>query len=70
MATNEGSAGVGARWYGDELATLKGVLASEQEAVVYPDDYCLECVREGRTDQRCFHNHWEVADDPQGRELR
>lgn len=64
MATNEGNAGVGARYYGDELATLRGVLASEREeaAVVYPDDYCMECVRQGLSDKRCFHNHWETTD--------
>lgn len=66
MSTNEGNAGVGARYYGDELATLKGVLASERGAVseetVYPDDYCLECVRQGLDDGRCFHNHWETTD--------
>ena len=64
MATSEGNAGRGARHYEVDQGTpsvLRGVLASDEE-VVYPDDYCLECVREGRTSARCFHRHWEVAD--------
>lgn len=63
MSTNEGNCGVGARHYGDELALLRGVLASEDDRAVYPDNYCLQCVRAGLTDEKCFHRHWEVADE-------
>jgi hypothetical protein len=63
MPVNEGNAGVGARYYGDEAAVLRGVLASEDGAV-YPDDYCVACVREGRGDnEQCFHKHWEITDE-------
>lgn len=62
MARNEGNAGVGARYYGDEMAVLRGRLTTDQGAV-YPEDECLECIREGRFDsERCFHRHWETTD--------
>lgn len=39
MSRNEGNAGVGARWYGDELAVLRGRLTTEDEHFVYPDEF-------------------------------
>lgn len=51
---------------------LKGVLASEHARVVYPEDRCLECEREGKltADEKCFHRHWRVADEEMKREIR
>lgn len=68
MSTREGTTGTGARHYGDELAVLKGRLASEPHAV-RPDDKCLLCEREGRlqADENCWHRHWETTDEPLGR---
>lgn len=46
---------------------LRGVLASEAEPKVYPEDTCPFCEREGilTADERCFHRHW--ADAPESR---
>lgn len=74
MPTNEGNCGRGARHYeADELnpSVLRGVLASDLEGVVYPEDSCLACIREGRIEsERCFHRHWRVADERGATERR
>lgn len=42
---------------------LRGVLASEDEHVVYPENVCLQCEREGDAGARCFHRHWLTTDE-------
>lgn len=43
---------------------LRGVLASDVQVAVYPEDSCLMCLREGKVkaDETCFHRHWRVTD--------
>jgi hypothetical protein len=66
-----GNSGRSARHYGDELETLRGLLTTDEEAV-YPDDECLQCLREGKVkaDEKCFHRHWQNADQKDRRETR
>jgi hypothetical protein len=49
---------------------LDGRLVSGAERPVYPDNYCIECVRAGIDSDRCFHKHWQTADEPRARETR
>lgn len=60
MSKSEGTAGTGARHYGDELSVLAGLLFDDQEPRVYPEDYCAKCIEEGRLQsETCFHRHWK-----------
>lgn len=68
-SSREGSTGSGGRDYQPDPGLLKGVLASE-EPKVYPDNYCLECVRAGIESERCFHKHWQTADERPAQETR
>jgi len=60
-SSREGITGTGARDYPPDPGLLAGVLASEVEARVYPDDKCAECEALGRlsADENCFHRHWQ-----------
>lgn len=64
MPTNEGSAGVGARYYGNEMSVLRGRLTTERSYV----DECLECVRAGLTE--CPHGVVETTDQIDNPTLR
>ena len=60
-----GGSGRSARHYGDELAVLYGrlTIADLEPDVVYPDNYCPYCAKDGvDAGDRCFHKHW-VKDD-------
>lgn len=50
----------------DDPELLSGVLASDHDriSVIYAEDRCLLCEREGRFDvsETCFHRHWETTD--------
>lgn len=56
----------------EDPGLLRGVLASDSGEVVYPEDRCLQCEREGKVHgERCFHRHWETTDEVSpNRELR
>jgi hypothetical protein len=69
MGYRQGNTGRSARHYGDEMSVLYGRLTTGENAV-YPDDDCLQCVREGKTDEQCFHNHWETTDQERPHERR
>lgn len=58
MSSREGITGTGAIYYPADPGLLKGVLASEVEAKVYPENYCHACARAGRDFDDCFHRHW------------
>lgn len=60
MSTREGITGTGALHYPPDPELLRGVLASEVEAKVYPEDRCPACEALGRlrADETCFHRHW------------
>lgn len=68
-SSREGMTGTGGRDYQPDPGLLKGVLASEGPKV-YPDNYCVECVRAGGDIERCFHKHWRTADQSEARETR
>lgn len=62
-----GNCGRNGREYGDSRnpAVLRGRLASEHEAKVYPEDRCPKCEAAGVLEsERCFHDHWEEPDLP------
>lgn len=59
MSSREGITGTGAIYYPADPGLLRGVLASEKDNPVYPDNYCTECMKAGVTDNElCFHQHW------------
>lgn len=69
---NTGSGGAG----GVDREQLNGVTASDTERAVYPEQDCLQCIREfersGRetTPAQCLHRHWRVADEDPTMESR
>lgn len=60
MSRREGITGTGAIYYPADPGLLRGVLASEHETKVYPEDRCELCEAEGKltADEKCFHRHW------------
>lgn len=60
-----GNTGRGASNLREDPDLLAGVLASETGDVVYPEDRCIQCEREGKmtVDAHCFHRHWQIADE-------
>lgn len=62
-----GNCGRGGRDYTGAERVLAGRLASDRDTPVYPDDSCVECLKEGKlnADEKCFHRHWaEPTDTP------
>ena len=58
-----GNAGRGGRDYTGAASVLDGLLASDDHQPVFPDDYCLKCVLDGKGNQdECFHKHWTVKE--------
>jgi hypothetical protein len=66
-SSREGTTGTGGRDYPPDPGLLRGVLASELDELVYPEDRCPECEKLGRltADEKCFHRHWTTREKRQ-----
>ena len=68
---SSGTRGAGASNLREDPRLLRGVLASDNGVITYPEDRCVQCEREGVAQSvTCFHRHWQVADEPGVAETR